>query len=99
MARPESSSMDSERTICNPSDHEAGRLTRRGTAELPRARRRVRVRRKLCMQNCFYNAFDRESLGEIRKSDYRTPFQMDRDRIIHAHAFRKLQSKTQVFLS
>jgi hypothetical protein len=26
-------------------------------------------------------------------------FQIDRDRIIHAHAFRKLQSKTQVFLS
>jgi dGTPase len=51
------------------------------------------------MQNRFYNAFDNESLGADRKGDYRTPFQMDRDRIIHAHAFRKLQSKTQVFLS
>ena len=51
------------------------------------------------MTNRFYTAFDSESLGEARKGDYRTPFQMDRDRIIHAHAFRKLQSKTQVFLS
>src|SRR3954471_18921255 len=51
------------------------------------------------MQNRFYNAFDSEPLGGNRKSDYRTPFQIDRDRIIHAHAFRKLQSKTQVFLS
>jgi dGTPase len=51
------------------------------------------------MQNRFYNAFDNESLGGGRKRDYRTPFQMDRDRIIHAQAFRKLQSKTQVFLS
>jgi dGTPase len=51
------------------------------------------------MTNRFYNAFDREPLGGDRAADYRTPFQMDRDRIIHAHAFRKLQSKTQVFLS
>jgi dGTPase len=51
------------------------------------------------MPNRFYNAFDCESLGGGRKRDYRTPFQTDRDRIIHAQAFRKLQSKTQVFLS
>jgi len=50
-------------------------------------------------QNRFYNAFDMQEWGSSRKSDYRTPFQIDRDRIIHAHAFRKLQSKTQVFLS
>lgn len=51
------------------------------------------------MQNRFYNAFDAETFGGARKPDYRNAFQMDRDRIIHAHAFRKLQSKTQVFLS
>ncbi len=50
-------------------------------------------------QNRFYNAFDLEEWGSSRKADYRSPFQIDRDRIIHAHAFRKLQSKTQVFLS
>jgi len=51
------------------------------------------------MNNRFYGAFDRETLGGARKTDYRNAFQIDRDRIIHAHAFRKLQSKTQVFLS
>lgn len=51
------------------------------------------------MRNGFYNEFDQETWGGGRKPDYRTPFQVDRDRVIHSHAFRKLQSKTQVFLS
>jgi dGTPase len=51
------------------------------------------------MTNTFYSAFDSETFGGARKTDYRNAFQIDRDRIIHAHAFRKLQSKTQVFLS
>ncbi|HEY4988599.1 MAG TPA: dNTP triphosphohydrolase, partial [Opitutaceae bacterium] len=51
------------------------------------------------MSNRFYRPFDSETLGGSRKTDYRNAFQIDRDRIIHAHAFRKLQSKTQVFLS
>src|SRR5205814_3540482 len=51
------------------------------------------------MTNRFYSAFDQETQAETRKLDYRNAFQIDRDRIIHAHAFRKLQSKTQVFLS
>ncbi len=50
-------------------------------------------------QNRFYSDFDRQEWGSPRKTDYRTPFQIDRDRIIHSHTFRKLQSKTQVFLS
>ncbi|OUW19850.1 MAG: hypothetical protein CBD18_00080 [Opitutales bacterium TMED158] len=51
--------------------------------------------------NAFYNEYDVEPLGEgpSRPQDYRTPFQIDRDRIIHSSAFRKLQSKTQVYLS
>jgi len=51
------------------------------------------------MTNLFYADFDCETYGGPRKTDYRNAFQIDRDRIIHAHAFRKLQSKTQVFLS
>jgi len=51
------------------------------------------------MINRFYTDFDAETYGAVRKTDYRNAFQIDRDRIIHAHAFRKLQSKTQVFLS
>jgi len=50
-------------------------------------------------RNRFYNDFDTQEWSGARKQDYRSPFQIDRDRIIHAHAFRKLQSKTQVFLS
>jgi len=51
------------------------------------------------MPNRFYGPFDSETYGEPRRTDYRNAFQVDRDRIIHAQAFRKLQSKTQVFLS
>lgn len=54
------------------------------------------------MRNRFYNAFDAERGEEYRSApadDYRTPFQVDRDRIIHSSAFRRLQNKTQVFFS
>ncbi len=51
------------------------------------------------MANRFYGIFDEETWGGSRRPDYRSCFQVDRDRVIHAHAFRKLQSKTQVFLS
>ena len=33
-----------------------------------------------------------------RESTFRSPFQRDRDRIIHASAFRRLKHKTQVFI-
>ncbi len=51
--------------------------------------------------NRFYNAFDTETLHERKafEGEYRSAFQIDRDRIIHSSAFRRLQSKTQVFLS
>ena len=42
-----------------------------------------------------------QSLGRIfdePESETRTPFQRDRDRIIHASAFRRLKYKTQVFV-
>ncbi len=50
------------------------------------------------MDNTFYNAFDREEL-DPRDPDYRSVFQRGRDRLIHNAAFRRLQAKTQVFLS
>ena len=49
--------------------------------------------------NTFYNHFDAECLQTREVDDYRTPFQTDRDRIIYSSAFRRLQAKTQVFLS
>jgi len=51
------------------------------------------------MKNIFYNDFDIERLkNSLRDNDYRSPFQIDRDRIIHSSEFRRLQGKTQVFL-
>lgn len=51
--------------------------------------------------NRFYNSFDSDTLNPRRTSEgeYRNAFQIDRDRIIHSSAFRRLQNKTQVFLS
>ena len=51
------------------------------------------------MNNTFYNNFDTQTFHDKSPNDYRTPFQIDRDRIIHSFAFRRLQAKTQVFFS
>lgn len=51
--------------------------------------------------NPFYQSFDTETPDprSLHPGEYRNPFQIDRDRIIHSSAFRRLQNKTQVFLS
>lgn len=52
--------------------------------------------------NTFYGPFDLETLPGKRPpstDDHRTPFEVDRDRIVFSYAFRRLQSKTQVFQS
>jgi dGTPase len=52
------------------------------------------------MQNRFYGGFDTERRsGAGGGADYRTPFQIDRDRVLHTPTFRRLQNKTQVFWS
>jgi dGTPase len=48
-----------------------------------------------------YACLPSESRGRLfpeEESHFRTPFQRDRDRIIHASAFRRLKHKTQVFI-
>jgi dGTPase len=54
---------------------------------------------KASPRNGFYNSFDLESLHPREPDDFRSPFQVDRDRIIYSSAFRRLQAKTQVFVS
>lgn len=49
--------------------------------------------------NTFYQEFDVETWDGSRRPYYRTHFQQDRDRLIHTSAVRRLQGKTQVFLS
>ena len=52
------------------------------------------------MTNRFYGDFDTQRRsGADDGSDYRTPFQIDRDRVLHTPTFRRLQNKTQVFWS
>jgi dGTPase len=50
-------------------------------------------------ENDFYRPFDMACLDRREPDEYRTIFQTDRDRIIYSSAFRRLQAKTQVFLS
>lgn len=53
------------------------------------------------VRNRFYQEFDYERLSGAlpAESDFRSPFQVDRDRVLHTTAFRRLQNKTQVFWS
>jgi len=51
--------------------------------------------------NTFYTDWDCDSLGKrhLPDDEYRNAFEIDRDRIIHSTAFRRLQSKTQVYVT
>ncbi len=55
----------------------------------------------MTLKNTFYTDWDCESLGErhLPENEYRNAFEIDRDRVIHSTAFRRLQGKTQVYVT
>lgn len=55
----------------------------------------------MSLVNTFYTDWDCESQGErhLPENEYRNAFEIDRDRVIHSTAFRRLQGKTQVYVT
>ncbi len=54
------------------------------------------------MMKAPYAVQEEETRGRVHeqmRSDERSPYQRDRDRVVHCSAFRKLQYKTQVFIN
>ena len=63
-------------------------------------RERIQLQEREILADCA--SFSSETRGRERPeedSPLRTPYQRDRDRIIHCKSFRRLKHKTQVFLS
>jgi dGTPase len=49
------------------------------------------------MEHSIRSADPERRSGASEAGDYRSPFQIDRDRVLHTPTFRRLQNKTQVF--
>ena len=58
-----------------------------------------KMEREFFCKNAFLSENTAGRLRPVEECPLRTPFQRDRDRIIHSKAFRRLMHKTQVFLS
>jgi len=56
------------------------------------------LEQKILAPYAAFSADSGERLHDEPEHPYRSPFQRDRDRIIHSSAFRRLEGKTQVFI-
>jgi dGTPase len=78
---------------------DASTTTTAKTASEAEFRARIEAREDVVLQPLAVRSYPADRQREESDSPLRTPFQRDRDRIVHSKAFRRLKYKTQVFIA